>query len=328
MPEMSPEWLESLKRQIRKPPEAQEEPPSQPEETAVPVTEAPPLGTGDQLTQLPIHSLMDFPNQPFRQYQEGEPKWTQLRDSIRQNGIIEPLLVRPWQDGYQIISGHNRRSAARSLGHFSVPVIVRRMNDDEAVIQLTTTNLVRREDLMPSEKAFAYRMRLEAMKRQGYRSDLTLSHAGTKLRSDEKLAETVGESRNQIQRFIRLTYLIPPLLELVDRQQLSIRPAVVLSYLSGDEQTTVYRFCFVDGRHNLTEAHAERLRSCVEAGGELTADRLTEVLVSQTPKPPKKVSVPVKSIKRYFKADASEQEIQETILKALEKYFEGKEAGG
>ena len=157
-------------------------------------------------------------------------------ESVAQFGVLAPLIARPRPEGgYEIISGHRRQHAAELAGLKTLPVIVRNMSDDEAVIRMVDSNL-QRESILPSERAFAYKMKLEAIKNQGARSDLTSSQIGTKLRADERVAQDAGESRNQIQRFIRLTNLIPELLDLVDQKKISFNPAVELSYLTAAEQ--------------------------------------------------------------------------------------------
>ena len=182
----------------------------------------------EQVRQIPIDDLHPFTNHPFKVL--DDEAMIRTVESIAQYGVLAPLIARPRPDGdgYEIISGHRRQYAAKLAGLDTLPVIVRQMSDDAAVILMVDSNL-QREHILPSERAFAYKMKLEAIKNQGARSDLTSSQIGTKLRADEKVAQDSGESRNQIQRFIRLTNLIPELLDMVDEKKISFNPAVELS---------------------------------------------------------------------------------------------------
>ena len=189
----------------------------------------------EQVQQIPIDALHPFTNHPFKVL--DDEAMTRTVESIAQYGVLAPLIARPRPDGdgYEIISGHRRQYAAKLAGLDTLPVIVRNMDDNAAVLLMVDSNL-QREHILPSERAFAYKMKLEALKNQGARSDLTSSQIGTKLRADEKVAQDSGESRNQIQRFIRLTNLIPELLDMVDEKKISFNPAVELSYLKPQEQ--------------------------------------------------------------------------------------------
>ena len=194
----------------------------------------------EQVQQIPIDALHPFTNHPFKVL--DDEAMTRTVESIAQYGVLAPLIARPHPDGdgYEIISGHRRQYAAKLAGLDTLPVIVRQMSDDAAVILMVDSNL-QREHILPSERAFAYKMKLEALKNQGARSDLTSSQIGTKLRADEKVAQDSGESRNQIQRFIRLTNLIPELLDMVDEKKISFNPAVELSYLDESQQRDFFR---------------------------------------------------------------------------------------
>jgi len=189
----------------------------------------------EQVQQIPIEELFSFKEHPFKVLDDEAMQRTV--ESIAQYGVLAPLIARPRPDGdgYEIISGHRRQYAAKLAGLDTLPVIVRQMSDDAAVILMVDSNL-QREHILPSERAFAYKMKLEALKNQGARSDLTSSQIGTKLRADEKVAQDSGESRNQIQRFIRLTNLIPELLDMVDEKKIAFNPAVELSYLDESQQ--------------------------------------------------------------------------------------------
>ena len=195
--------------------------------------------------EIEIDKIKPFAGHPFKVI--DDEKMQDLIESISESGVLTPVLIRPDQNvGYEMISGHRRMHAAQKAGLITIPAIVREMTDDEAVIAMVDAN-IQREELLPSEKAFAYKMKLEAMKRQGSRTDLTLSQNETKLRSDEILSKQVGESRAQVQRFIRLTELIPDLLELVDKKRLNFTIAVDISYIPQDVQKWIYEYICDNG---------------------------------------------------------------------------------
>lgn len=189
----------------------------------------------EQIVRIPLDDLHPFPNHPFKVL--DDERMLETAASVRNYGVLMPIIVRPLATGeYEIVSGHRRHRACELAGLDTIPAIVRNLNDDDAIILMADSNL-QRENILPSERAFAYKMKLEAIKRQGERNDLTSSQLGTKLqRADSVLAEEAGSSRNQIQRFIRLTHLTPPLLNMVDEKKLAFNPAVELSYLSEQEQ--------------------------------------------------------------------------------------------
>lgn len=269
------------------------------------------------LTQVLDSALSDFPQQPFKAYTSEQMEM--LRESIIQHGILTPLLVRPWQGGYQIISGHNRRAAARQAGYTSFPCVVRELTDDDALIAVIETNLRQREGLLPSEKAWAYRMKLEAIKRQGERTDLTSGQSDQKWSRDE-MAEGLNDSSKQIQRYIRLTYLDPILLEAVDNQRLGLGVGGTLSYLSTKTQVDVYNF-FTEHKHKIDQRLADTLRATPEE--DLTPDKLASFLFPEVKKL-KRVSVTMKPIRRFFPADATPKEIEKQIIEILAAHF-GKE---
>ena len=191
----------------------------------------------ESVREIPISEITDFPNHPFQV--RMDEKMTEMADSIRQYGVLVPAIVREKPEGgYEMVSGHRRKAACDLAGTQSLPCIVRNLTDDEAILIMVDSNL-QREQILPSEKAFAYKMKLEAMKRQGQRTDLTLSPVATKFDTASILGQKSGESRDQVFRFIRLTYLIPELLELVDNGKMALRPAVELSYLPEQEQRTL-----------------------------------------------------------------------------------------
>lgn len=187
----------------------------------------------EQITQIPISELHPFPNHPFKVL--DDERMAETVGSIHAHGVLLPIIVRPVENGYEIISGHRRKRACELLGMETMPAIVRNMTDEEAVILMADSNL-QRENVLPSERAYAYKMKLDAMKKQGNRTDLTSCQVGTKLRTDGILAEQAAESARTIQRYIRLTNLIPQMMELVDRKKLAFNPAVELSYLTSQEQ--------------------------------------------------------------------------------------------
>lgn len=281
---------------------------------------AAPAPVGDTLQELPIELLQDFPAEkhPFRPY--TQEKLDALREDIIARGIIQPLIVRPLGDhAYQIISGHNRRTAARAAGYAVLPCIIRQLDDDEALLQMISTNLQQRKGLLPSEKAFAYKFQLEAMKRQGKRTDLTSRQIGAKSRSDEQLAENTDESARTLQRYIRLTYLIPSLLDMVDEKKIGFTVGETLSYLQAKNQQTVENF-FSEQHIAIDQRTADRLRE-LEQEADLTGARLREIFLSSAVKPLRKIRLEYKSIKQYFSADTTEKEIRETIQEALKLYF-------
>ena len=212
----------------------------------------------EQVQQIPIDALHPFTNHPFKVL--DDEAMTRTVESIAQYGVLAPLIARPRPDGdgYEIISGHRRQYAAKLAGLDTLPVIVRNMDDDAAVLLMVDSNL-QRENILPSERAFAYKMKLEALKNQGARSDLTSSQVGTKLRADEKVAKDSGESRNQVQRFVRLTNLVPELLDMVDEKKISFNPAVELSYLDEKQQQDFFRSngCFPERTISFT-SHSDK----------------------------------------------------------------------
>ena len=206
------------------------------------------------ISQLPPDKLSPFAKHPYQVREDAA--MDELVESVRTYGILSPLLARPKGEGYELVSGHRRRLAAQKLGLPTVPVLVREMTDDEAVILMVDSNL-QRENLLPSEKAFAYKMKLEAMKRQGQRTDLTSPQVATKLRTDDEIAKQAGISGDTVRRYIRLTNLVPPLLQMVDDGRIAFSPAVELSYLTRDEQAELWDLI---GREDATPSLSQSLR--------------------------------------------------------------------
>lgn len=223
--------------------------------------------------EIEIAKIHPFRNHPFRVTDDA--KMQDLVDSIQENGILSPALVRPvGNDEYEMISGHRRMHAAQRLGMEKIPVIIREMSDDEAIVKMVDSN-IQREELLPSEKAFAYRMKMEAMKRQGQRTDLTSCQNGTRSRSDQEFADEVGESARQIQRYIRLTELKPELLDYVDKKRIQFTVAVEISYIDKDIQQWIYEYIKENGSVKLNQI--KDLRAQLQTGA-MTQDRLITIL--------------------------------------------------
>jgi ParB family chromosome partitioning protein len=309
---------------------------SQAEQVQQLTTPPPPplLNHEEGLAQLPITLLTDYPDQPIPPYSETSEEFTELLESIRINGIIEPLIVRPYGEGYQIISGRNRRNTATKLAYSSVPCVIRNLSDDEAAICLVET-IFRQRDMSKvslMQKAHTYRLWMDAMNRQGRQN--TSCHNGAK-RSDEQIAENVPESARTIQRLIRLTYLIDELQELQDLMEggsksFPLLAGVEISYLSTENQVAVHEFFFSQHSFNLSVEMSKLLRQ-QDLDGACLNDELLKNLWGQSgeknaaTKPLRKVSVPMKKIKRFFPSDATETDIENHIVEALEFYEEHKE---
>lgn len=289
----------------------------------------------DEILTLPVDVLEDHPSYaqgvPFRA--PSEERIAQIAESIRRNGVLSPLLIRPLADGrYQILAGHTRKRAAMRLGYDKLPCIVKEVDDAEATDILISDNLVQRIDgLLPSEKAFAYKMKLDAMKRQGARTDLTCDHDGYKFsstRSVELLAKDMPDSKTQIQRYIRLTYLIPELLQMVDEQRLGLVIGVSLSYLTEQTQHILYDYLSAHPKVKLKKATADELRKLDEdPAQEITADTLDELLEAQPQRAPRVLKLQLKPLRQYFPANAKPEEITLTIVKALDFYFTNQNSG-
>ena len=279
-----------------------------------------------RITRPNVFCISDFPNHPFRVVLDDNMR--EMVESIRQYGVLVPTLVRPAPDGgYQMISGHRRKMASELAG-VPLPCIVRDLTDDEAIIIMIDSNL-QRENILPSEKAFAYKMKLDAMKRQGKRTDLTCEPVAHKLggmKSRDILAEQVGESKDQIRRYIRLTYLIPELLEMVDNsvlkdketKQIAMRPAVELSYLSESEQRTLVETMECE---DCTPSHAQtiKMREFSKAG-KLTPEVILSILQEEKPNQKEQFKIPKERISKYFAPGTPAQKMEDTIVKALELY--------
>ena len=260
---------------------------------------------------IPLAALTPFRNHPFKVKEDEE--MAQLMRSIADAGVLSPALARPLPDGgYELISGHRRLAACKALGMDTMPVIIRDLTDEEAVITMVDSNL-QREHILPSEKAFAYKMKYDALKHQG-----TSSQLGTKLRTDELLAQNSSDSRNQIQRYIRLTHLIPDILKLVDEGKIALTPAVELSYLQLSEQEMLFSVMDSD-EVTPSLSQARRLRRMSEAQT-LTDDAVLQLLSEVKGNQVEYVKVPVDKLRSFFRPDTSVKQMTETLVKAMDFY--------
>lgn len=285
----------------------------------------------EKVVLLPPEEISEFPNHPFQVRMDDAMK--EMAQSVRENGVLVPALVRPKVGGgYEMVSGHRRKRAAELAGLKEIPCIVRDLTDDQAVVIMVDSNL-QREQILPSEKAFAYKMKLDAMKRQGFRSDLTSSPLDKKLNgvtSAQMIGEKVGDSQPQIYRYIRLTYLVPELLSLVDnsilkepgKPQMALRPAVELSYLRKEEQLDLFDLI---EEIDATPSHAQalKLRRLSEGKGpgqRLARDAIVSIMQEEKPNQVEQFKIPKERISKFFPAGTPAKKMEETIVKALELY--------
>ena len=270
----------------------------------------------EYVKNISLFDITDFPNHPFKVRMDA--KMVETIESVREHGVLLPALVREKPTGgYEMISGHRRKMASELAGFENMPCIVRNLSDDEAVIVMVDSNL-QREEILPSEKAFAYKMKLEAMNRQGKRTDLTSTPLVSKFRTNEILAQEAGESRETIRRYIRLTELIPEILEMVDDKKISMRPAVELSYLPKEEQEILYDTMESEA---CTPSHAQAIKiRKFSAEGRLNEDVLLSIMAEEKPNQVEQWKIPKNILKKYFPSGTSQQKMEETIVKALELY--------
>ena len=270
----------------------------------------------EKVVTLNPADISDFPNHPFKVKQDEA--MSEMVDSVRQYGVLVPALVRPKADGgYEMVAGHRRKCAATLAGITEMPCIVRNLSDDEATIIMVDSNL-QRETILPSEKAFAYKMKLEAMKRQGQRSDLTSTPVVSKSRSNEELGQKNGDSREQVRRFIRLTELIPSVLDMVDSGKIAFRPAVELSYLSKEQQQSLYDTM---EREDCTPSLAQAIKMKeFSRDGKLTVEIILSIMQEEKPNQREQFKMPKERISKYFAPGTPAQKIEDTIIKALELY--------
>ena len=270
----------------------------------------------EKVIDIKISDIDDFPDHPFKVIEND--KMYNMSESIKENGVLVHVIVRPKEDGtYEMISGHRRKRACELAGVKQIRCIVKNLSDDEATILMVDSN-IQREEILPSEKAFAYKMKLEALNHQGKRNDLTSCQVGTKLRSDEMLAEDVEDSARQVQRFIRLTELIPELLELVDDKQIALSPAVELSFLKDEEQYAVLD-CIECNVATPSHAQAIRLKK-LSQDGTLTTDEIEDILSEEKPNQIPKMKFNADRIRNVLPKNIEEKKIEDYVVNALEFY--------
>ena len=276
----------------------------------------------EKVEEINISSIKDFPNHPFKVI--NDEKMQEMVKSVKEYGVILPVIVRPKEDGtYEMISGHRRKRACELAGIKQIRCIVKDLTDDEATILMVDSN-IQREEILPSEKAFAYKLKLEAMKHQGKRIDLEENETSTpvvsKLRTDEILGEEVGESRENIRRYIRLTYLIPELLEEVDNKRIAFRPAVELSYLSEENQYVVENiFEFDEVTPSLSQAI--RLKK-LEQEGNLTEEKIEEILQQEKPNQKEYIKIHNEKIEKYIPSRVKESgNVEDFIIQCVQDYI-------
>ena len=272
---------------------------------------------------IPVSKIHPFEGHPYKVLDNEE--MNNLIESIQQKGVITPIVVRPLEnteDEYEIISGHRRLRASVKAGLETVPALIYAVSRDEAAIMLVDSNL-HREHILPSEKAFAYKLKLEAIKRQGERTDLTSSQVATKFDSATEIGNITGESRDKVYRYIRLTYLIPELLELVDEGRIAFTPAVEVSYLNEIEQADLYEEISVcDATPNLSQA--QRLRAISREEG-LTPEHIGEILAEEKANQREKIKIPAERIRRFFPKSYTTEQIEEAIVKICESRYRARQ---
>ena len=273
----------------------------------------------EAVVDIPLSEISDFPDHPFKV--RMDEAMTEMAESVKQYGVLVPGMVRAKPEGgYEMVAGHRRKMASEIAQMETMPCLVRELTDDEAIIIMVDSNL-QRETLLPSEKAFAYRMKLEALSRQGKRTDLTcapLEHKLEKQKSRDIVAESAGESREQIRRYIRLTHLIPPLLDMVDEGRIAMRPAVELSYLPEKEQEALLE---IMGLEECTPSHVQaiKIRKFYEEG-KLSEDVILSIMQEEKPNQKEQFRMPRERISKYFSPGTPAKTIEDTIIKALELY--------
>ena len=271
----------------------------------------------EQVQQIPIDDLHPFTNHPFKVL--DDEAMTRTVESIAQYGVLAPLIARPRPDGdgYEIISGHRRQYAAKLAGLDTLPVIVRQMSDDAAVILMVDSNL-QREHILPSERAFAYKMKLAALKNQGARSDLTSDQVGQKLWSVEQVASDAGESKTQIQRFIRLTNLVPELLDMVDEKKIAFNPAVELSYLDESQQRDFLE-AMEDTQNAPSLSQAQQLKKMAQQG-EFSYEKAFDVMGQEKKSEKDTVTIKNETLRKYFPRSYTPKQMEEKIIQLLDAW--------
>lgn len=271
--------------------------------------------TGEQVREIAVDQLFPFKNHPFKVL--DDQAMLDTVQSIKEHGVLVPAIARPRPEGgYELVSGHRRQHACQLAGIESMPVLVRNLDDDAATILMVDSNL-QRENILPSERAFAFKLKLEAMKHQGNRADLTSCQVGTKLRADEQLAESAGESARTVQRYIRLTELIPEMLAMVDDRQMAFNPAVELSYLTKEQQQMLFQE-IENCQATPSLSQAQRLKKFSQEG-KLDEDVIMAVM-SEEKKDIDKVTLPGEAINKFFPKSFTPKQKQDTIIKLLEQW--------
>lgn len=273
----------------------------------------------EQIQEIAIAELHAFKDHPFQV--KDDESFQELCDSIQKYGVLSPLLARPTEDGYEIVSGHRRKAAALSLGMDKLPVLVRDMTDDKAVILMVDSN-IQRENLLPSEKAFAYKMKFEALKHQGKAAPGQLVPNSDANRTMTKIGEVQGESYKTVQRYIRLTYLVKPILNLVDEQRIAFSPAVELSYLTKQEQAELWDIMQSEDRTpSLSQAvRMKKLSQIVQ----LTPQRIFDIMSEEKANQKEQVKIKTESLRKYFPRNYSAQQMEQAIIKLLEERYRSK----
>ncbi|HEM3006976.1 ParB/RepB/Spo0J family partition protein [Streptococcus suis] len=270
---------------------------------------------------LKTKDLYPFPDNPFHVVEDET--LSELAESIKEFGIVTPIITRPKEDGngYEVIAGQRRVRASELAGINTVPAFVLPLDRDRAIITLVDSNL-QRENILPSERAFAYRMKSEAMKRQGFRTDLTSSQVVTKLRTDDKVAQGFGVGRMTVQRFIRLTELIPPILQMVDEGKIALTPAVELSFLKKDEQENL--FATMESEEATPPlSQAQRMKSMSQSG-QLDMDMIFSIMTEEKGNQKETLKINTSKLKKYFPKDTTPKQMEETIIRLLERELQRK----
>ena len=272
--------------------------------------------TGEQVVMIPVNQIHEFKNHPFKVLDDEDMRKTV--DSIREYGVLVPVIIRPDGNGeYEMISGHRRRYASILAGKKEVPAIIREMDDDTATILMVDSNL-QREHILPSERAKAYKMKMEALKHQGKRTDLTSCQVGTRLRADEELAKQTGESARTVQRFVRLNNLIPELLDLVDEKKIAFNPAVEISYMKPEEQKEFYEAMEI-AQTTPSLSQAQRLKKSSQEGN-CTAELIEKIMDEEKKNPLNRVVFDSSILQKYFPQKTTAREMEMQILQLLEQW--------
>ncbi|MGU8092295.1 ParB/RepB/Spo0J family partition protein [Streptococcus suis] len=270
---------------------------------------------------LKTKDLYPFPDNPFHVVEDET--LSELAESIKEFGIVTPIITRPKEDGngYEVIAGQRRVRASELAGINTVPAFVLPLDRDRAIITLVDSNL-QRENILPSERAFAYRMKSEAMKRQGFRTDLTSSQVVTKLRTDDKVAQGFGVGRMTVQRFIRLTELIPPILQMVDEGKIALTPAVELSFLKKDEQENL--FATMESEEATPSLSQAQRRKSMSQSGQLDMDMIFSIMTEEKGNQKETLKINTSKLKKYFPKDTTPKQMEETIIRLLERELQRK----